>query len=165
MLEKLGLNLLSLFLCSYSSFAVPLHCIQLAVTACTCHKVTSSANDKVMSWWGIGSRAILILKLCLSTMYWSGQSQSWFLIYFFFMLPRLEVGFLIYVKIELLNILKGFLKIAWKWQLRNWTTSQTLMLVVCLRTEWNNLTSSLPLVIPYLCMYIYIPYFFLNYHQ
>lgn len=165
MLEKLGLNLLALFLCSYSSFAMPLHCIQLAVTACTCHKVTSSANDKVMSWWGIGSRAILILKLCLSTMYWSGQSQSWFLIYFFFMLPRLEVGFLIYVKIELLNILKGFLKIAWKWQLRNWTTSQTLMLVVCLRTEWNNLTSSLPLVIPYLCMYKYIPYFFLNYHQ
>lgn len=32
--------------------------------------------------------------------------------FFFFMLPRLEVGFLIYVKIELLNILKGFLKIA-----------------------------------------------------
>lgn len=35
-----------------------------------------------------------------------------FNLFFFFMLPRLEVGFLIYVKIELLNILKGFLKIA-----------------------------------------------------
>lgn len=86
----------------------------------------------------------MILNLCLSNMYLTEQSQSHVfkcnLVLLEFLLEVVLQAFRVYV--ELLNITRGFKpkengkkNVSQKWQLRNWTTSQFFMSVVCLRTE------------------------------